>query len=63
MDVLHLATCDVLSEPVCVVQDADLLDDGEDDQTRGLPTSLKGLWLHCFAVTEDLTSPLVRAEC
>ena len=63
-----MATCDVLSEPVCGVEDADLLDDREDHQTGGLPPRLKGLWLHCFAVTEDcedltetgvLTSPLV----
>ena len=48
-----MATCDVLSEPVCGVEDADLLDDREDHQTGGLPPRLKGLWLHCVAVTED----------
>ena len=66
-----MATCDVLSEPVCGVEDADLLDDREDHQTEGLPPRLKGLWLHCVAVTEDcqdltqtgvLTSPLDHSD-
>ena len=55
LSLLQLTTCDVPSEFVCGVQDADLLDDRENHQTRGLSPGRPGLWLHCFVVTQDLS--------